>query len=202
MYIKAMLVSLVRIIVCISLLTAIFSKNLNALDFTATGHISVETGIWKPSSIDKEPTKPFKNVNGAEITKGLYINSPSISNFSLRTGLFQWQQDDKQNFNAIEIRHLSLDLKYHILNKFAIIPFTTYGASAIWGREEKNAALGNNFTYRGVGFNVGVGLDILPLKHWGIGVEYQYLYAKFDASLGLSDNYSGPKLTARIIYIF
>jgi hypothetical protein len=168
------------------------------------GSVNVEIGIWKPSSIDDNPTKPFKNIAGAQKTYGFAVMSPSWANLAIRLSLFQWQQKNlSQAFESVTLRHLSFDIKYSIVNNLKLSPFVTYGGAAIFGRERgTGSAVQSVFSHVGTGFNLGAGIDLLLMQHWGLGVEYQYLYAKMKQKIGLTDNYNGPKFSLKLLYLF
>ena len=170
------------------------------------GTIGVEVGLWKPSSIDDNPSKPFTNVKGADPYIGLNFTSPFFKDYAIRVTLLQWQQKELSNrieWESVTLRHLSADL----INSIFIgstMPFVSFGLAIIWSREvpvgseEKKAPLDR----AGYGANVGAGIGLQLTGHIGVMAEYQYLYAKFAKKVGLTDNYSGPKLSLKFLYIF
>jgi opacity protein-like surface antigen len=173
---------------------------------SSAANVSCELGLWKPSSIDQYPSKPFKNIDGVDMTKGLGVTSPSLYSLAVKLGYFYWKQRYQLESEArqnVSIRHLSIDIKYMIVNSPRINPFATYGLAFIWGKEGSTTQSDpSSFSYLTTGFNVGAGLDFLMLRHVGIGVEYQYLYAKLKKKVGQTDNYSGPKFSLKLLYIF
>ena len=50
-------------------------------------NLGVETGVWKPSTLDDHPSKPFKNVTGARPYIGITLSTPSFENFALRLSI-------------------------------------------------------------------------------------------------------------------
>ncbi len=175
--------------------------------FFVQGFLSTEIGIYKPYSIDANPSKPFKNVQGAKPFAGIAFQSPMWKSTAFRVTIFQWQQENVIKNNSLEtvtLRHLSCDLKNYIINQYRISPFTTYGLALIWSREAPTISTGQKVPLdrAGYGVNVGAGVDFQIATHWGFSAEYQYLYAKFEKVVGLTDNYSGPKLSFKIVYIF
>ena len=173
---------------------------------SSAANVSCEIGLWKPSSIDQYPSKPFKNINGVDMTKGLGVTSPSLYNLAVKLGYFYWKQQyqpESDSRQDVSIRHLSVDVKYMIVNSPRINPFATYGLAFIWGKEVSlTQSDHSSFSYLATGFNVGAGLDFLLLRHVGIGLEYQYLYANLKKRVGQTDNYSGPKFSLKFLYIF
>lgn len=170
------------------------------------GCLGMEAGIWKPASIDDEPSNPFQNVEGAKAYCGLSFVSPSFAGFSLRATLIQWQQRDEilHPLESITLRHLTIDLKNQIVAQARLSPYVCYGLAAIWSRERRAGAEDEKAPLDRAGFggNVGAGIDVQVFKHWGISAEYLYLYAKFEKKVGLTDNYSGPKLSCKLMYLF
>ncbi len=169
-------------------------------------NIGIDYGIWKPSTLDAYPNQPFKNVDGAKPYIALFFTSPILKSHSLRMSLMQWQQHDlaEVNLESLTLRCLSADLKYILLPENNVTPFVSYGVSAIWSREQRNNEHDEKapLDRAGWGFSLGAGLDVALSQNLGIGVEYQYSYAVFAKRVGLTDNYSGPRIVTRLYYIF
>ncbi len=175
--------------------------------YFARGGLGIEIGVWKPSSLDGNPSKPFKNVKGADPYWGISFVTPSFASFALRVTLIQWQQNltgTSSRLESVTLRHLSLDLKNQIVSQAWISPYACYGLAAIWSREQPTNVEDNKVPLdrAGYGVNVGAGLDVQILKHWAFAIEYQYLYAVFEKKVGLTDNYSGPKVSCKVMYLF
>ncbi len=176
-------------------------------NYFAGGSLGGELGVWKPSSLDAHPSKPFKNVKGADPYWGISFVTPSFASFALRVTLIQWQQNltgTSSRLESVTLRHLSLDLKNQIVSQARISPYACYGLAAIWSREQP-VDVGDKkvpLDRAGYGVNVGAGLDVQTLKHWAFAIEYQYLYAVFEKKVGLTDNYSGPKVSCKVMYLF
>jgi len=169
-------------------------------------NVGIEYGIWKPSSLDKNAAQPLKNVDGADPYFGVTFTSPIFKSHSLRFSLMQWRQEQLQELGlaSVTLRHLSVDLKYIILPEYTISPYASYGVAAIWSREEPMNVEDERIPLdrAGLGFNLGAGVDFLLHQHVGMGIEYQYLYAVFSKRVGLTSNYSGPKFSMKLYYIF
>ncbi len=177
--------------------------------FTAAnrGGLALQTGIWKPSVIDREPSQPFTPVDGAGMCWGGSLFSPQLGGFTLRLSGWQWQQKDVAaavTLDKVVLRHLALDLKYQLLGGVAIRPYVAYGGALVFAREEAASVPAPNagFAHLGYALNIGAGVDFLLLRHWGLSAEYQYLYADMDKTVGLTSRYSGPKLTFSILLLY
>jgi len=172
----------------------------------ARANIGVAYGVWKPSALDEYPNQPLKSVDGADPYIGLYFTAPRFSSHAIRISLMQWQQRDlvQVDLESVTLRHLSFDLKYLVLPEYKISPYVSYGIAAIWSREQPNGSKEEDIPLdrAGWGFNLGAGIDFLLGKQIGLGVEYQYSYAVFSKRVGLTDNYSGPKIATKLFYIF
>jgi len=176
-------------------------------DTFTRGNISLEYGIWKPGALDENPTKPFENVPGAKPFKGASLVTPSLGSFSLLCSFMFWKQDGLETKTALEyisLQQLSVGLKNYILTQSRICPYVNYGVAVIWSHEDP---IGPNpekikLVRAGYGFDVGAGVNIYVISHWAMAAEYSYLYARLDNKVGLTDNYSGPKLAVKLLYLF
>lgn len=198
-----------RIISKIVLISFLFLNLARAQDrhYFSHGAIALQSGIWKPSSIDDNPSKPFTNVKGADPFLGVTLVTPSIKSLSLQISLVGWQQRRAEHdwaFKSLALYLLEVDIKQQLVYQTTISPYVTYGMSAIWARQIPASAINSDakLSHAGYSLNVGAGIDIQIFQHWGLSAEYQYLYAAFRDKIGLTDNYSGPKLTLKLLFIF
>ncbi len=170
------------------------------------GSIGLEIGIWKPSSLDDNPTKPFKNIEGADPCFGLSLVSPAFQNWAVFVTLFQWKQQDvfeKTNIESINLRHISAGLKNYVLSNAPISPFVCFGMSCIWSQEKTfESDKKTSLDRAGYGFKAGAGIDFQLFSHSSISTEFEYHYARFNKTVGLTDNYNGPKFSLRWNYLF
>lgn len=168
--------------------------------------LGVDFGIWKPSSLDGYPSQPMKNVDGASPYLGVSFTLPIFKSNTIRASLMQWQQKELQevNLSSVTLWQLAVDLKYILLPQSNITPYACYGAAAIWSRElpKNSPGITVPLDRAGWGFDVGAGIDFLLQQRWALGVEYQYIYAVFAKRVGMTDNYSGPKFTLRLMALF
>ncbi len=197
-----------RALVTIFLILLFFSLAFaHAKENLAKAGIGLEYGNWKPSTLDSNPGDPFNNVRGAAPYRGITFVTPSFKNYSLRFSILQWQQKDladRTTKESVTLRHFSADIKNLIIAESKIVPYVSYGISAIWSRE---VPVGSDhekipLDRAGYGVNVGAGVDLQVLEHWAVATEYQYMYAKFAKKVGLTDNYSGPKISFKVMYLF
>ncbi|RQW07751.1 hypothetical protein EH222_06635 [candidate division KSB1 bacterium] len=169
-------------------------------------NIGLDYGVWKPSALDAYPNQPIKNVDGAAPYLGFAFTAPRFKGHAIRLSLMQWQQRDlvEIDLESVTLRHLSVDLKYLVLPDYKISPYVSYGVAAIWSREQPHGSSAEKIPLdrAGWGFNLGAGIDFLLMTHAGMGVEYQYSYAVFAKRVGLTDNYSGPKIAIKLFYLF
>ena len=171
------------------------------------GNIGAEYGIWKPISLDDNQTKPFKNIEGAGPYYGVSVTSPTLQSLALRFSYNYWKQtglEEQAELEYVSLRHLSIELKNYILTQSRICPYVNYGVAVIWSRE---VPVGSDkvkipLDRAGFGINVGAGANIYLFSNWALAVEYFYLYARFADKVGLTDNYSGPKLSCKLNFLF
>jgi hypothetical protein len=161
------------------------------------GSLGIQTGVWKPSSLDKEPSKPFTPIPGSGLSGGLQFSTPEWQGFSLQLAGWLWRQSISGQEHKASLLHLSCDVKNLLLTQSWIRPYATYGAALIWGTDDQRALHKDGLT-----INLGAGIDFMLQKHWGLGIEYQYLYCTMNRRLGLTDDYSGPRLTMMLLYFY
>jgi hypothetical protein len=179
----------------------------NRVYFTR-GSIAVIAGIWKPFILDKYPSKPLRLVEGSYPIGGISFMTPTLESYAIRVTTIQWLQKDFSKdigLESVTLRHLSFDLICFIITQSRIGPFISLGPAIIWSREvPRNSPKDKKIPLdrAGYGVNVGTGLEIQLGQHSGLAVEYQYLYCKFANKVGLTNNYSGPFLSLKVIYLF
>jgi len=161
----------------------------------AQGSIGLQVGLWKPSSLDENPSKPFANIKGSGPSLGLFLASPEWQGFALQATAWTWRQ--ALSDGEVQMLHLSADLKNLLISQTRIRPYVTYGAAVILGRWQQA-----DLSQQGMSINFGAGLEFSLLKSSGIALEYQYIYTVFKKAFGANDNYSGNKMTAKWFYRF
>lgn len=191
----------------ILLITLFISTSAIAQNNLQNANIGLEFGNWKPSTLDDQQGNPFRMVDGAELYYGIFGTTPTVGGIALRFGVFQWQQknlEERTNKESITLRHFSTGIKNSIIPNSPVTPYVSFGMSAIWSREVPAEYKGDKIPLdkAGLGIDFGAGLDFLLKEKLALSLEYQYLYAKFTKAVGLTDNYSGPKISLKLLYIF
>jgi len=158
--------------------------------------LGMQAAIWKPSSLDHEPSRPFRAIPGSGISYGLVAQSPEWQSFSLQLSAWKWQQTQGSEESVVTLWHLSCDIKNSLLNQTRLRPYATYGFAAVMGKPS-NGTLQRD----GLSINLGAGVEYTPFTRTSLAFEYQYLYLLLDRNIGLSDDLSGPKLTLKFIYL-
>jgi hypothetical protein len=169
------------------------------------GQAAAELAIWKPSDLDDHPSKPFENVKGGSPQVGVSLTSPSLLGFSLRVGAHRWSQtglEDRGDVESVHLQQVSLEIKNQLVAQARISPYVAYGVCFFWGREDSLDGDANAFDQIGRGVNIGAGVDFALLRHWGFAAEYQYIYTDLEEKIGISADYSGPKVACKLLYIF
>ncbi|NLP09106.1 hypothetical protein GX408_01790 [bacterium] len=157
--------------------------------------LGVQAAIWKPSSLDHEPSRPFRAIPGSGISYGLMVQSPEWQSFSLQLSAWKWQQTQEPEMNVVTLWHLSCDVKNSLLNQTLLRPYATYGFAAVLGKPNSRPLQRD-----GLSINLGAGVEYRPFPRIGLAFEYQYLYLLMDRNIGFTDDLSGPKLTFKFIY--
>lgn len=168
-------------------------------------NIAFEIGVWKPTEIDPYPSKPLTNVKGADPVFGVNFISPIFWGVALQLSTLQWHQHGTESdFESILIRQLMIDIKHPIVSQVRISPYVCYGINLFWSKVNQQLVAEEpaQYNYNGIGANVGTGVDFALLPHIAIAAEYQYIYADLNEKIGLTSNYSGPKLSVKLILSF
>ena len=176
-------------------------------EYFSKGNFAFEYGNWKPSELDKNPSKPLSRIEGTDYYYGYSITSPMIKSYAFRLSYIYWKQQGLQstvNMDYVSLRHLSVELKNYMLTESRLCPYVNYGMAAIWSRQVPAGADNKKIKLdrAGFGFNVGAGIDLYLFSHIGVSIEYSYLYARFTEIVGQTDNYSGPKICTRLNLLF
>jgi len=196
---------------CVLCLTIFFAGASHALAqeglFFGKFSIGGEIGAWKPNALETESTLSPFGVSGASPYLGVFLLSPLSKSLMLRlTGGF-WSRDEVHllGTNSVTIYPVMLDLKYYLVPQFRLSPFVSYGGALYVGTEDQAHNLRALVSHRselGLGANVGTGFDLQLARHFALGVEFRYHYAKFQHPLGETDDYSGPKISAAAFFLF
>ncbi len=169
--------------------------------------LGIEIGSWKPNTLSDKSAFPF-GVEGASPFLNVFVTSPQLGDWTLRGSFGYWAQANIQNRESLysaNVVMFLLDLKERILSESRLTPFVSYGISFSLGSESpvnsKFRKLSRDYE-TGYGVNVGAGFDLLIFKNWALTMEFCYHYIAFNRTVGLTDDYSGPKINAGFFYTF
>ncbi|MDZ7261717.1 MAG: hypothetical protein ONB05_06395, partial [candidate division KSB1 bacterium] len=195
---------------CTLLLLCLYHVKLSAQESNFFGRTSIglELGSWKPNTLTDEATVSPFGVPSATPFLGLFILSPAIQSWIFRATFGFWAQNNIKSLAPIQsvtIYTFMLDLKNPLLPQSRLSPFVSYGATVYLGSENESQSSKAKLSKEkqtGYGANVGAGFEIMLGRHWVIGMEFCYHYALFRQVLGLTKDYSGPKITLAVYYSF
>ncbi|MBN2090367.1 hypothetical protein JW964_12210 [candidate division KSB1 bacterium] len=170
--------------------------------------VGFEIGSWKPNSLKADKSALPFGVEGASPFLVVFITSPQLGDWTLRGSCGYWAQaniQNRENLHSANVVMLMVDLKERILSESRLTPFVSYGISFSLGSEspvnKKFRQLSKDYE-TGYGVNVGAGFDLSIFKNWALTMEFCYHYIVFNRTVGLTDDYSGPKINAGFFYTF
>lgn len=171
--------------------------------------LGLEVGHWRPNDLSDDVTlTPLKKAKKHPYV-GILILKPWRWSMTFRSSFGYWKycNDEPVPENmAIEIASILIDLKYSILSDVMLIPYVSYGVGWFLGNESNSS--GETLLYNtkelemGFGINVGTGFDFQISQKIILAMEFRYHYVKFNRIVAFTDNYSGPKISLGIIYLF
>jgi opacity protein-like surface antigen len=170
--------------------------------------IGLEIGDWRPSNLSDDLTfTPLKNSRHHPYV-GIMLLKPWRWGMTFRSSLGYWKYCNYEPYpdkKAIKIGSILLDLKYAILSDVMLMPYVSYGMGWFFGNESKSKQSFFNNTNGlelGIGINVGTGFDFKFTRKFNLAMEFRYHYVKFKRVVAFTDNYSGPKISIGMIYLF
>ena len=122
---------------------------------------------------------------------------------TFRSSLGYWSYRSKEQVDpkkAIEIVSILVDLKYSILSDMIVNPYVSYGLGWFIGSERE--VKDDPQVEIGIGINLGTGFDFKVSQKFFISMEFRYHYVKFNRTIVFTDNYSGPKISMGMVYLF
>jgi hypothetical protein len=168
--------------------------------------LGLEIGNWRPNDLGEDVTfMPLKKIHPY---LGLMLLKPWRWGMTFRSCLGYWKYCNDESLpttKTIEIGSILIDLKYAILSDVILMPYVSYGMGWFFGNELKsNKSFFNNRERLelGIGINVGTGFDFKFTRKLNLAIEFRYHYVKFKRVVAFTDNYSGPKITIGMIYLF
>ncbi len=170
--------------------------------------LGLEIGNWRPNDLsDKGTFAALKKTQNYPYL-GIMLLKPWRWGMTFRSSLGYWKYCDDESLpitKTIEIGSILIDLKYAILSDVMLMPYVSYGMGWFFGNELKS----NKYFFNkreglelGIGINVGTGFDFKFTRKLNLAMEFRYHYVKFKRVVAFTDNYSGPKITIGMIYLF
>ncbi len=170
--------------------------------------LGMEIGDWRPNNLSDNVTfTPLKNSKYHPYV-GVMLLKPWRWGMTFRSSLGYWKYCNNEPLpqkKTIKIGSILLDLKYSILSDVMLMPYVSYGMGWFFGNESRSSRTFFNNAEGlelGIGINVGTGFDFKVTPKLNLAVEFRYHYVKFKRVVAFTDNYSGPKISIGIIYLF
>jgi hypothetical protein len=170
--------------------------------------LGLEIGNWRPNDLnDKGTFASLKNTQNYPYL-GILLLKPWRWGMTFRSSLGYWKycnNEPSPEKKAVEIGSILIDLKYAILSDVMLMPYVSYGMGWFFGNEfRSNHSFFNNTRglELGIGINVGTGFDFKFTRKFNLAMEFRYHYVKFKRVVVFTDNYSGPKISLEMIYLF
>ena len=170
--------------------------------------LGIEIGDWRPNNLSEKVTfTPLKNSKYHPYV-GVTLLKPWRWGMTFRSSLGFWKYCNNEpapQKKTSNIGSILLDLKYSILSDVMLMPYVSYGMGWFLGNESRS---GQSFFSSsdemelGIGINVGTGFDFKIAQKFIVNIEFRYHYVKFNRVVAFTDNYSGPKISIGMIYLF
>lgn len=165
--------------------------------------LGLEIGSWKPSEISESASLTLLEDVKKNPYFGAMLLMPWRWGMTFRSSLGYWSYSTKEAVDpkkSIEIISILVDLKYSILADVIVNPYVSYGLGWFVGSEKDVKS--DPQVEIGIGINVGTGFDFKISQKFFIAMEFRYHYVKFNRTIVFTDNYSGPKISLGIVYLF
>lgn len=170
--------------------------------------LGLEIGNWRPNDLSDDVTlTPLKKTRKHPYV-GIILLKPWRWGMTFRSSLGYWKycndEPPPENMTA-EITSMLIDLKYSILSDVILMPYVSYGIGWFFGSETDSKKSLFNKTDKlelGIGINVGTGFDFNITRKFNLVMEFRYHYVKFKRVVAFTNNYSGPKISLGVIYLF
>jgi opacity protein-like surface antigen len=193
------------ILLCLFLPGTLFPQNKPVSKEIGLGF---ELGNWRPNDLDEDVSLSFVKRTKDHPYLGIIILKPWRYSLTFRSSLGYWKfckETSSLENRKIEIVSLLLDLKYAILSDVRLLPYVSYGFGWFFGKENQpgDPLLHLNRQWEsGIGVNIGTGFDFKLTRKFFLAMEFRYHYLKFKRVIAFTDNYSGPKISFGIVYLF
>ncbi len=170
--------------------------------------VGFEIGNWSPNDLSDNGTLLQTKMTQKYPYWGIMLLKPWRWGMTFRSSLGYWKYSSDKSLPAkktIEIASILLDLKYDILSDVLLLPYVSYGMGWFFGNDlQPHRSFINNRENLelGIGINVGTGFDLKFSQKFNLAAEFRYHYVKFKRVVVFTDNYSGPKISLEMIYLF
>lgn len=167
--------------------------------------LTLEVGNWQPHSLNDEPRFDTFGAAGATPFYGIAISTPLFWDMGLRFSVGYWSLHDLEEVemvHSLTLHPIVVDLKYWLVPDYPLSAYVMYGGGVYWGVENETEAFGRKLhkARAGWGAILGAGFDFVFTQRTGLGMSFQYHYVRFKKPLGGVDDFSGPKITAALIF--
>lgn len=170
--------------------------------------LGFEIGTWRPTELNTDMSLSILKGTAEHPYIGLSFFTSWNSGLTLRPSLGYWRyclEPSASEKSRIEIISLLLDLKYSLLSDVRLAPYVSYGMGLFFGQDSRPAEtlLHSKAAWEaGAGINIGTGFDIIATSRLFLAMEFRYHYLKFKRTLAVTNNFSGPKISLGIFYLF
>lgn len=170
--------------------------------------IGLEIGHWRPNDLSNDVTLTPLKESRKHPYIGVMFLKPWRWGMTFRSSVGYWRYCNDEPASekmAVEIASILVDLKYLILSDVILMPYVSYGIGWFFGAEAQPKASifkNSDALELGIGINVGTGFDFNITKKLMLAMEFRYHYVKFKRVVAFTENYSGPKISLEIIYLF
>jgi len=170
--------------------------------------LGLEIGDWRPNNLGDDVTFALLKNSKYHPYVGVMLLKPWRWGMTFRSSLGYWKYSNNEpspQQKTINIGSILLDLKYSILSDVMLMPYVSYGMGWFFGNQSpSNHSLFNSAgdVELGIGINVGTGFDFKVTRRLSLAIEFRYHYVKFKHVVVFTDNYSGPKISVGMIYLF
>lgn len=162
--------------------------------------IGIHVGSFKPNCLAPQPSVSPFDEQAARPWSGLLFATPAFSGTSLRLGVGCWSKGGEEPITLVPV---ALDVEHELVPGLPVQPYVAYGVAAHWGWTVGWRHLGSQPPIaRGYGATLGVGLHLSFARHWTASTEFDLLFVKLRRPLAGHDDFSGPRLSAGLLYLF
>ncbi|MGQ9561375.1 MAG: hypothetical protein ACUVTG_09645 [Candidatus Oleimicrobiaceae bacterium] len=162
--------------------------------------IGTHLGSFKPNCLATQPSVSPFDEEAARPWSGLLLATRAFSGTSLRLGVGCWSKGGEEPITLVPV---ALDVEHELVPGLPVKPYVAYGVAAYWGWTVGWRHLaGQPPTARGYGATLGVGLHLSLARHWTASTEFDLLFVKLRRPLAGHDDFSGPRLSVGLLYLF